>query len=440
MLSRRDFLKNSALFGAGLLLQRPWFDLKFQKAFANPTLDPTTITKYATPLLVPPVMPKVGEITGKLGEKIDYYEIAVRQFSQQILPAGMPATTVWGYGAAGLDASFHYPSYTIEAAVDKPARVKWINGLVDSNNHFLPHLLPVDPTLHWANPAGPRDDHGMFDTTPGPYKGPIPIVTHLHGGHSGDESDGFPEAWYLPNASDIPVGYYPTGSFHDQFKAKAEALYGQAWDPGSAVFQYPNDQPATTLWYHDHTMGITRANVYAGPAGFYILRGGANDTPVNALPDGGEEIPIVIQDRSFNADGSLFYPDSREFFDGFTGPYVPDSDIPPIWNPETFSNAIVVNGSTWPYQNVEPKRYRLRLLNGCNARFLILKLVTDPTAARPAAPMLPFWQVGAEERLPESPGAARQPADRAGGARRRGGRLHRPGGGNSRLPDQRGSG
>ena len=86
------------------------------------------------------------------------------------------------------------------------------------------------------------------------------------------------------------------------------------------------------------------------------------------------EIPIVIQDRSFNADGSLFYPDTREFFNEFGGPYIPDSDVPPIWNPEFFANTMVVNGGTWPEPEVEPRRYRFRLLNGCDSRLLILKL------------------------------------------------------------------
>jgi FtsP/CotA-like multicopper oxidase with cupredoxin domain len=152
------------------------------------------------------------------------------------------------------------------------------------------------------------------------------------------------------------------------------------------------------MWYHDHTLGMTRLNVYAGPAGFYLLRRGPGDLPVGPLPGPAPgvgddplgryyEIPLAIQDRSFNNDGSLFYPDSREFFDGFGGPYVPDSDVPPIWNPEFFGNTMVVNGRTWPFLEVEPRRYRLRFLNGCNSRFLIL-VFDDPS--------LTFWQIGAE--------------------------------------------
>jgi spore coat protein A len=108
------------------------------------------------------------------------------------------------------------------------------------------------------------------------------------------------------------------------------------------------------------------------------------------------EIPIAVQDRSFNADGSLFYPASRKFFDGFGGPYIPGSDISPIFNPEFFGNTMVVNGRTWPALAVEPRRYRLRFLNGCNSRFVILKIVADPLAPRPAEAAVSFWQVGTE--------------------------------------------
>jgi FtsP/CotA-like multicopper oxidase with cupredoxin domain len=147
--------------------------------------------------------------------------------------------------------------------------------------------------------------------------------------------------------------------------------------------------------------------VYAGPAGFYLVRGGPDDLPEGVLPGPAParddppgtkyyEIPIAIQDRSFNTDGSLFYPTSREFFDGFAGPYIPGSDISPIFNPEFFGNTMVVNGRTWPVLQIEPRRYRFRFLNGCNSRFLILKMVTHPPGRRPARPALPFWQIGTE--------------------------------------------
>jgi bilirubin oxidase len=356
-------------------------------------------------LVKPPAMPKTGIRSGA-----DYYEIAVRQFRQQILPNGMPETTVWSYGSVNHAGTFNYPAFTIEADFRAPVRVKWINGLVDSSGAFLPHLLPVDQTLHWANPPGGtdgRDSRPTFTSTPGPYTGPVPIVTHLHGGHNAQESDGFAEAWFLPAADNISSNFATEGTWYEFFKAEFRNKFGVVWEPGSATFQYQNDQRAATLWYHDHTLGMTRLNVYAGPAGFYLLRRGPGDLPPAVLPGPAPgvganpfgrfyEIPLAIQDRSFNADGSLFYPGTRAFFDGFGGPYIPETDVPPIWNPEFFGNTMVVNGRTWPKLEVEPRRYRFRCLNGCNSRFLILKIVTDPRAARPASAALPFWQIGAD--------------------------------------------
>ena len=249
----------------------------------------------------------------------------------------------------------------------------------------------------------------------------MPIVTHVHGAHTTEDSDGYPEAWYLPAARNIPAGYATGGTFYDQFKQEFEKRWGVAWQPGTAVFQYPNDQRATTLWYHDHTLGMTRLNVYAGPAGLLPAarrsgrpQGGQLPAPAPQRGDAAgityREIPIAIQDRSFNADGSLFYPDNRAFFEGLNPParspsssptrascdipFIPDmvpggqhmSDISPMWNPEFFGNTMVVNGRTWPYLQVEQRRYRLRFLNGTQARFLILKMEND----------MPFWQIGTE--------------------------------------------
>jgi FtsP/CotA-like multicopper oxidase with cupredoxin domain len=224
----------------------------------------------------------------------------------------------------------------------------------------------------------------------------VPIVTHVHGAVGvGDESDGYAEAWYLPAAKDIPAGYATEGTWYDFFKAKAQASFGATWGPGYATFQYPNDQRASTIWYHDHTLGMTRLNVYAGPAGFFIVRGGPDgdkavlDTrtgmpavlPGPAPKEGDKfppnktyyEIPLAIQDRSFNEDGSLFYPDTREFFDTIISPFIPaEMGFSPIWNPEFFGNTLIVNGNTWPFLTVEKRRYRFRFLNGCQSRFLIL--------------------------------------------------------------------
>jgi FtsP/CotA-like multicopper oxidase with cupredoxin domain len=274
---------------------------------------------------------------------------------------------------------------------------------------------------------------------PEPYTGPVPLVTHLHGSHVNPESDGYPEAWWLPAANNIPAGYVTKGGIFDQFN-KSNTV------PGSAFYGYENTQPATTLWYHDHALGMTRLNVYAGPAGFWVIRGGANgdefvdDVSTPAISADGvlpgprpqtvdvadpnfdpavraaiREIPIVIQDRTFKDTGDLFYPDNRAYFEGlnipgatqqFPGegvldiPFVGDmtaaSDIAPIWNPEAFFHTMVVNGNTWPSLDVAPALYRFRLLNGCNSRFINLSLVAlDATDA--VIEEVPFYMLGAEQ-------------------------------------------
>jgi FtsP/CotA-like multicopper oxidase with cupredoxin domain len=441
LITRRGFLK---LGGVGVLslyaATHGKFILRARAQIPGGTLDPLAVPKYVTPLLIPPVMPRAGQLKNRKGKPIDYYEISVKQFAQQILPAALPATTVWGYGAVTAASKrglliHNAPSLTIEASWNRPVRVKWINELVDANGNFLPHLLPVDPTLHWANPPGGalgRDRRPDFTgktyvptrspaeaagLEPDQYTrdwGPVPIVTHVHGAVGvGDESDGYAEAWYLPAAGNIPAGYATEGTWYDYFAGKAAGSFGAAWGPGFATFQYPNHNRASTIWYHDHTLGMTRLNVYAGPAGFYLVRGGpaGDDAVLDArfgtaavLPGPAPkendkfppnktyyEIPIAIQDRSFNADGSLFYPDTREFFDGATAEnpgFIPGTDLSPIWNPEFFGNMIMVNGSTWPFQTVEQRRYRFRFLNGCQSRFLILDFNQIPGVE--------VWQIGNE--------------------------------------------
>ena len=419
MVTRRTFLKYT---GGTALTLFAFNRFGIPKAIAQipgGSLDPIMVPKFQTPLLIPPVMPPAGKVPIQAGKSADYYEISMRQFAQQILPAGLPATTVWGYGAVASASKnglllHNAPSLTIEAKWNTPVRVKWINELKDEAGIYLPHLLPVDPTLHWANPPGGiagRDSRPTFETTPGPYTGPVPMITHVHGAVGvGDESDGYAEAWYLPSADGIPAGFATEGTWYEFFAAKAAAKFGASWGPGYAVSQYPNKNRAATIWYHDHTLGMTRLNVYAGPAGFYIIRGGPDgddavlDTRSGAkavLPGPAPkatdkfphnktyfEIPIAIQDRSFDADGSLFYPDTRAFFDGVAGPYIPDTDIAPIWNPEFFGNMIMVNGNTWPFHTVEQARYRLRFLNGCQSRFLILDFGNIPGVE--------VWQIGNE--------------------------------------------
>ena len=413
-------------------------------AFAAPlpggTLDPLSIPKYVTDLVIPPVMNQAHMGKGKdKGDLTDDYQIAIRQFKQQILPAGFPSTKVWSYGpesdptpsiAPNPGSQFNYPAYTIETIADRRVNVRWINGLVDKTGEYLPHLLPVDQTLHWANPS--QDCmHGDARTDcmgkdPAAYRGPVPMVTHVHGSHVDPDSDGNPEAWWLPAAKNIPAGYARSGQLFD------DATGSNNGNRGYADFSYRNDQPATTLWYHDHTLGMTRANVYAGPAGFWLVRGGVYDggqdvtmnhgkavlpgpapvagqglldlnTPGNKIRNSIREIPLVIQDRSFNSDGSLFYPGNRAFFEGMLPEqlkvlFAPNSDVAPIWNPEAFFNVMVVNGVSWPKLEVAKSDYRFRLLNGSNSRFINLALfVVKPNGEIDPTQEIPFYQIGADQ-------------------------------------------
>jgi FtsP/CotA-like multicopper oxidase with cupredoxin domain len=410
------------------------------------TLDPLTIPKYVTPLVIPPVMNNTGAA--------DNYDISVRQFQQQILPGGIwntingradafLPTTLWSYGptadptpsvAPDPASQFNYPAYTIETTSNTPVGVRWVNDLIDpATGNYLPHFLPVDQTLHWANPpaVGCRDGSSRTDCATNDdtfYTGPVPIVTHVHGAHVDSHSDGYPEAWWLPAANNIPTSYVTSGGLFD------DSTGANAGNLGYADYLYRQDQPATTLWYHDHSLGMTRLNVYAGPAGFWLIRGGMYDGAVNGLtgqpavlpgpaPVAGEpvldlnipgnpvrnkirEIPIVIQDRSFNTDGSLFYPDNRAFFEGLNLPpfepyldipFVPNSDMAPYWNPEAFFNVMVVNGVSWPSMQVAPAKYRFRLLNGCNSRFLNLSISKFNPKNLKYNAELPIYQIGAEQ-------------------------------------------
>ena len=442
---------------------------------AGGTLDPCTVPKYVLPLVIPPVMANSGAAND--------YDIAVRQFQQQILPGGIwntvngradafPATTVWSYGpdadptpdstglgggagvAPATNSQFNYPAYTVENTADTPTTVDWINDLKENfgaGPNFLPHLLPIDQTLHWANPGADcisgADKTDCRGASADLYTGPVPIVTHVHGAHVGPESDGYPEAWWLPDPTDSNFECVNDPNLADnstKFVCKGSLANNYGYAPntntpaGVANYTYPNDQPSTTLWYHDHTLGMTRSNVYAGPAGFWLIReagGGETGLVAGTLPApapvagedlattnfpaalGGSrekyrEIPIVIQDRSFNSDGSLFYPANRAFFEGLGDGQLPpptagldidfiptnQSDISPIWNPEAFFNTLVVNGVTWPTLEVAPALYRLRLLNGCNSRFLNLSMFRVNKKGKPNKEIA-FYQIGAEQSL-----------------------------------------
>jgi spore coat protein A, manganese oxidase len=286
------------------------------------------LQKFVDELPIPKVLQPNGNYKGQ-----PYYEITMKEVYQK-LHRDLHPTKVWGYNG-------QYPGPSIEAFKDEDIYVMWKNDL--PVNH---HLLPVDRTIHGAEPGNPT----------------VRTVVHVHGANVPTESDGYPEAWFTNGFRQ--VGPYFTNK----------------------IYWYPNKQEASTLWYHDHALGITRLNVYAGLAGFYILHD-ENEKKLD-LPKGKYDIPLAIQDRSFNADGSLFYP------------FEPDPPVPNVYPsivPEFFGDKILVNGKVWPYLNVEPRKYRFRLLNGSNSRFYTITLSSENN-------IVPAWvQIATEQSLLEEP-------------------------------------
>jgi spore coat protein A len=259
---------------------------------------PLVLEPYVNLLPIPPVaQPTSGQAGGAAS-----YTINVSEFSHQY-HRDLPVTRSWGYDG-------RVPGPTIEAAANQPVSVTWVSNLRDTQGQLRQqHYLPVDTCLHGPN---------MFGNSPR-------TVVHLHGAHCPADSDGYPEDTILP---------------------------GQ-----SQTFTYPNNQLPATLWYHDHALGITRLNVYMGLAGAYLIRDPYEQSL--GLPSGQYEIPLIIQDRSFNVDGTLKYPAA--------------------WQEQYFGDFMLVNGKVWPFMFVNRGKYRFRMVNGCNSRHLTLALSTGTT-------------------------------------------------------------
>jgi spore coat protein A len=266
---------------------------------------------------------------------IPYYRVAMRAADVRV-HRDVPPTRMWSYDGT-------VPGPTIETRTGHGILVEWRNELPGS------HFLPIDHTLCGTGMDRPE----------------VRTVVHVHGGRVPPESDGHPESWYAPG--------------------------------GSAVHHYPNRQDATTLWYHDHAMGIERLNQYAGLFGFFLVRDDFEDTL--QLPSGELEVPLVLADRIFDADGQLVYPTSGS-------PEAP-------WVSEVRGDAVLVNGKLYPYLDVEPRRYRFRILNASNARFYDLSFGYDPSVGYGR----PFHQIGSDQGLLPSPVllkiVALSPAERA---------------------------
>jgi spore coat protein A len=336
MLTRRQLLRRGAIGGAAFVAGgRGAF------AVAAPVAAGSTprLRRWVELLPVPPVL------DGRGGGKS--FTIAARESTNWKFHPDLPATRTWGYWSDGAQAGLPYLGPTIEAtrrpndSIDTSVTIEWRNELDKA-------FLPNDPTLMGA--AMPGD--------------PVPIVTHLHGGENHPQFDGTPLQWFTNGGATGP--HYITNTF-----------------------TYYNEQRASMIWYHDHAFGNTRTNVYAGLAGIYFIRDdqdtGDSGNPLG-LPAGPYELPLVLQDKTFNDDGSFFYPTQ-----GVT-PYHPE------WVPEFFGDVPVVNAKIWPFVDVEPRRYRLRIVNGSQSRFYNLQFAEENSGRS-----LLFTQIGAEGGLLRAP-------------------------------------
>ncbi len=345
MINRRDVLRMGLGAGLGLLarprnllaqantmqsgMNMPGMNPQGQAAAATGQSPPAVaLASYVTPLSIPPVIrPQAGSSP---------IQIRMRPFRHQAHRDLRP-TTMWGYNGM-------WPGPTFDVRKGQPFSVKWLNQLPTK------HLLPLDTTIHGEGRDVPQ----------------VRTVTHVHGARVLPASDGYPDAWVTSDG-------------------RAGAV--RPADP----CHYPNDQAASTLWYHDHALGITRLNVYAGLAGFYLIRDPEEDA-LN-LPSGAYEIPLMVQDRSFSADGSLAYPPAR-------------NGTHPAWMQEFFGNAICVNGKATPFLEVEPRKYRFRMVNGSNSRFYHLTMVPADASGKPwgkPADAPPFIQIGSDGGLLPAP-------------------------------------
>jgi spore coat protein A len=286
------------------------------------------LTPFVEPLPIPPVLQPDNP-----GQTPLHYTVSVEPATQSVHP-DLPATSIWAYNGA-------WPGPTIIARKGVPIDVTYLNNLPSGGHGSRgSSLLEVDTCPHGPNYYGDAKR----------------IVTHLHGGHVPAKYDGEPEYTLLPGES--------------------------------TLYEYPNNQDATTLWYHDHALGITRLNVYGGMAAFYLLADSEDSldaTNAFGLPSGPYEIGMAIQDRTFNADGSLFY--NAQLEDAFKG------------------DKIVVNGKVWPYLNVAQGKYRFRLLNGSQSREYILELenIGGTTSTTTGFVDPHFTLVGTDEGLVSAP-------------------------------------
>jgi len=341
-------------------------------------LAPTAIPKFVDPL---PDLEAIVAGTGPI-------ELQMTEFKTNVLPAntvpGYAGTWVWGYLQPGQTSRSSYLGPVIVATRGTPTEMKYVNNLGSAaTTNVLAYKYSTDQTLHWADPLNNEANmcnhmvmYPAFNEVPCAqnYDGPIPAVVHLHGGEVPPQLDGGPDAWFTSDGS-----------------KKGHAFYSRdgALATNYNIYRYPNSQEGAPIWFHDHALGATRLNVYAGLAGGYLLTDPPND-PANLPP----LVPLVIQDRMFDTNGQLFFPADT----AANLLWTPNPEHP-YWVPEFVGDTIVVNGKAWPYKNVEQKRYTFLFLNGSNARTYEMFLID------PAGVVVPprVWVIGTDGGYLDAP-------------------------------------
>jgi spore coat protein A len=279
------------------------------------TLDATKLASFVDPLPLPVLQSPQGRRSSPTLGASDapFYPIRVREIHCK-MHRDLPPTRLWSYGSTSAPPLF-------ETSRGEGVLIDWINQLPHQ------HFLPIGPPK-----AGMEQDP------------PTRLSTHLHGARVPSVSDGYPENWYGPGSH--------------------------------RLCYYPNQQDSAALWYHDHAMGVSLFNIFAGLMGWYIIRDEVEENL--ELPSGQYELPLLLYDRSFDLQGQLYYPNP------------PDQGA---WSQEYLGDAIVVNGKIRPYHQVEPRRYRLRIANTANSRFFSLSFSNGQA----------FHVIGSDQGLLASP-------------------------------------
>jgi FtsP/CotA-like multicopper oxidase with cupredoxin domain len=335
--------------------------------------------------------------------------VTMCEFDAKVLPPGtlapgvQPLTRVWGYVVGNTCPAAPQDTYigpVILNARGVPTDVTWVNNLgTTATTGVLAYKYSTDQTLHWADPlnaeANDCSHMAMFPAFGSPCSrnygegvpsgAPIPAVVHLHGGEVPAELDGGPDAWFTSD------GAY-----------RGHAYYSFPGAPANgAIYKYPNVQEAAPIWFHDHTLGATRLNVYAGLAGAYLISDPGLALPPGLAPYGLDNagallptVPVVIQDRMFDTNGQLFFQ-----ADSAGGLLWAPNPEHPYWSPEFVGDAIVVNGKAWPYLNVQARRYRFLFLNGSNARTYEMSLQNQATGANGP----PMWVIATDGGYLDAP-------------------------------------